>query len=306
MDDLRIADHPLNSVAPGSRWSLQLLYSVCPGAGKPFLACLLAGLLAAGCSAPDETAATWLDYFEPVDSLHVADSVLLRMLQERDSDEHGPGPWRLRDLASQPWLLSPADGRRAADAMMGLPLDVGTVPYWPSWTLILGAMSEGVVFGATNLVYVIRAYGADGSQADSIFAAPPSWQQARRPEPGEFGYATDAQLRAYFSTFTVITGLAAVGEGVLIVTHGHWEWHGNEATDPAGRLGRLVGGRSPGARWSARSSRANVYVFGGRRVTDAPSPGEILGYGPGRVVFGRRMADGVGYMLTEFVLRRAS
>lgn len=100
----------------------------------------------------------------------------------------------------------------------------------------------------------------------------------------------------------MITGLAAVSEGVLIVTHGR---RIDVADDPDGSLKRLVGGRPTYRGMSAISDYVNVYVAGKRVVTDASTPGEILGYGPGRVVFGKRMASQSGYILSEFALRRS-
>ena len=258
---------------------------------------VLAGMLAAGCSQPVDDAG-WLDYFEPGDSLHVADSVLARLLSARDSSPNGI--WRVRGLGSQGWLRSPADGRGAAEAVMGRPLDV---PYWPSWASVVGARAGGTVYGAMDFVYVVRAHGADGSWADSIFTDPPSWRQARRPEPGEFADATDAEIRAYFGTFDVITGLAAVSERVLIVAHGRLV---DVADHPNALPRRVVGWRRASPATYAISDYVNVYVGGIRLVTDAPAPGEILGYGPGRVVIGRRAADGTGYILTEFAWQRPS
>lgn len=257
---------------------------------------LLASMPVAGCRGLGDDA-DWLDYFDPVDSLRVADSTLIQLLLARDSAPDGL--WRVPGLGSNAWLVPSAAGRRAAQDLMGLPPDVWEVPYWPSWARILGARVEGIVFGATNFTYVVRIYGDVGSWRDSIFAAPPSWKQAHRPEPGEFENATAAEVRAYFGTFNVITGLAAVSEGVLIVTHGRLI---DVADDPDGSLKRLVGGRG----MSATSDYVNVYVRGKRVVTDASTPGEILGYGPGRVVFGRRIASWPGYILSEFALRRSS
>ncbi|MCE2398479.1 MAG: hypothetical protein J4F34_05455 [Gemmatimonadetes bacterium] len=262
--------------------------------------CLLAGMLAAGCSQPVEDAG-WLDYFDPVDSLHVADSVLVRLLPARDSSPNGL--WRVPGLGSQGWLRSPADGRRTAEAVMERPPDVDRVPYWPSWALVVGARAGGTVYGAMDFVYVIRAYGADGSWADSIFTAPPSWRQARRPEPGEFANATDAEVRAYFNTFDVITGLAAVSERVLIVAHGRFVYVADHRPNA---LGRVVGWRTASRATYAISEYVNVYVGGIGVVTDAPAPGEIFGYGPGRVVFGKRGGDRTGYILTEFAWQRPS
>lgn len=263
-------------------------------------ACLFAWMLAAGCNQSVDNAG-WLDYFEPVDSLHVADSVLARLLLTRDSSPNGL--WRVRGLGSQGWLRSPADGRRAAEAVMGHPPDIGRVPYWPSWALVVGARAGGTVYGAMDFVYVVRAYGADGSWADSIFTDPLSWRQARRPERGEFADATDAEIRAYFSTFDVITGLAAVSERVLIVAHGRLV---DVADHPTELSGRVVGWRTASRATYAISDYVNVYVGGIRLVTDAPAPGEILGYGPGRVVFGKRGGDRTGYILTEFAWQRPS
>ncbi len=261
---------------------------------------LLASVLVTGCSGLGDDAG-WLDYFEAVDSLHVSDSTLTQLLSARDSAPNGL--WRVPGLGSNAWLVSPAAGRRAAEDLMGLPPDVWEVPYWPSWASILGAKLEGIVFGATNLTYVVRVYGDVGSWRDSIFAAPPSWRQAHRPEPGEFESATTGEVRAYFGTFNVITGLAAVSEGVLIVTHGR---RIDVADDPDGSLKRLVGGRPTYRGMSAISDYVNVYGAGKRVVTDASTPGEILGYGPGRVVFGKRMTNQSGYILSEFALRRSS
>ena len=181
-----------------------------------------------------------------------------------------------------------------------MPRNFGEVPYWLSWRKVYGARMGSTVFAAANLAYVVRVYGADGSWADSIFTPPPSWKQARRPERGEFAGATTGEIRAYFSTFNVITGLAAVSEGVLIVTHGHLV---DVSDDLAGRLEQVLGGRHARPKLKFASERVNVYADGRRLVTDAPTPGEILGYGPGRVVFGQRIAGRTGYILTEYAWR---
>lgn len=106
---------------------------------------LLAGVLVTGCRGLGDDG-SWLDYFDAVDSLHVADSTLTQLLSARDSAPDGL--WRVPGLGSNAWLVSPAAGRRAAEDLMGLPPDVWEVPYWPSWARILGAKVEGIVFGA--------------------------------------------------------------------------------------------------------------------------------------------------------------
>ncbi len=67
------------------------------------LICLVAGAPAAGCSEPGSHVGL-LDYFEPVDSLHIADSVLVPLLEQRDST--GTGLWRVAGLGSGVWLWS--------------------------------------------------------------------------------------------------------------------------------------------------------------------------------------------------------
>ena len=259
----------------------------------------IAGTFVAGCSAPAGNA-DWGAHFEVVDTLTVADSVLSQLLSQRDSAPERP--WRVAGLGTEAWMPSPAAGRRAADAFMGIPRDVGEVPYWPSWMRIYGATMGSTVFAATNFTYAIRVYGGDGIGVDSISEAPPSWRQARRPEMGEFAYSTAPENRAYFRSFTFLTGLAAVSDGVLIVTHGRYL---DVPDSPTGRLDQIVGaypGRLLGL--TAMSEYVNVYVDGSRLVTDAPAPGEILGYSPGRVVFARRMPGQAGYTLTEYAWKR--
>ena len=257
---------------------------------------LVAGAIAAGCSEPEyHHHVGWHDHFDTAGTLHVTDSALVRLLEQWDSPK--ADLWRVPDLGSGAWLSSPTAGARAADAMMGLPPDIGNVPYWPSWVSILGAKAGLTVYAATDFAYVVRAYGDDGSWGDSIITAPPSWRQARRPERGEFEGTGVPELRAYLGSFNVITSLAAVSEEVLIVSHGRLV---DVSDDLAGRLDQIVGRRRASPGMSAASEKVNVYVNGRRLITDAPSPGELLGYGPGRVVFGRRIAGRTGYTLTEY------
>lgn len=263
---------------------------------KKVSTCLVAGALAVGCSEHGyHYHVGWHDYFDTVDKLHVADSTLVRLLEQRDSPR--ADLWRVPGLGSGAWLSSPSAGARAADAMMGLPPDIGNLPYWPSWVSILGAKAGLTVYAATDFAYVVRAYGDDGPWPDSIITAPPSWRQARRPRRGEFENASVSELRAYFSSFSVITSLAAVSEDVLIVSHGRLV---DVSDDLAGRLDQMVGSRRASPGMSVASEKVNVYVNGRRLITDAPAPGELLGSGPGRVVFGRRIAGRTGYTLTEY------
>lgn len=211
-------------------------------------------------------------------------------------------------LGSQAWLWSPLHGRQAADGASPLPRDIGETPYWTSWARVRGAVASSTVFYAVNLVYLIRVYGPGGVLVDSIDVAPESWRQAHRPRVGEFvigdGPGQDrAKMCAYLRDATFITGLAAVSDTVLVVTHGYgrhlanWRQSGgdtrNSYCDEPWSLAGLTN----------RSEYANVFVRGVNVVRDAPAPGEILGYANGRIVVVRPVGDAQDdsiYTLVEY------
>lgn len=222
------------------------------------------------------------DFFPVSDSLVVADTTFRRLLDERDSNR----PWRVMGLGSS-WLWSPSHGRRAAQAATALPRSIADTPYWTSWHRVYGAVAGSNVFHAVNLVYMIRIYGPGGVLVDSIDVAPESWRQAPRPAMGEFvvgggrGLGQDQEkICAYLKNATFITGLATVSDSVLVVLHGRYS-----AADEA------EPGCNQGLSKATTSEYANVFVNGVNVVRDAPAPGELLGYGSGRIVFVRHASD---------------
>ncbi len=260
-------------------------------------------VLAAGCGDPAVSAADadWLDYFEVVDTVTMADSVLRPLLADRMTSTEQP--WRVRGVGSEPWLLTPQNGTRVADAAMGYPPD-HDVPYWPSWARTYGARTDRTVFAAATFTYVIRMYGADRTiHDDSISSPPPSWVQGARPRQGQFIDQREEDFEAYLGGLTVVTGLAAVSDSALIVAHGR---HRHEPFgQPADDIDQLLVGYNPSSYpYVTVSDYVNLYLNGTRVVTDAPAPGEILGYARGRVVFGRRLPGGAGTRLTEFAWKR--
>lgn len=268
--------------------------------------CLTAGTLVAGCADDAADRAEWLDYFNVVDTLAVADSSLLEMISERDAAPERP--WRVTGLGPETLLWSPSHGSSAADALMGLPRDVGNTPYWGSWSHIHGAQGGSTVFAAVNFVYLVRVY-RDGGLIDSIGTAPESWRQAPRLKQGAFSgqsafsgqirEETGEEMRAYLRDATFITGLAAISDSVLVVAHGRYT---EGLAGPAGDVDRAVSpGRASNGLPVTRSDYVNIYVNGRRVVADAPAPGEILGYWSGRIVFGKRASGHAGYTLTEYV-----
>lgn len=238
------------------------------------------------------------DFFVVSDSLVVADTTFRRLLGDRDSGR----PWRVAGLGSHAWLWSPLHGRQAAQAATALPRNIGETPYWTSWHKVYGAVAGSTVFHAVNLVYLIRVYGPGGVLVDSIDVAPESWRQAPRPAQGEFVIAGGRGLEqdreamcAYLEDATFITGMAAVSDSVLAVAHGRYSVA--DIADPG-----CVGGP-----WSMETTSewVNVFVNGVNVVRDAPAPGEILGYGNGRIVFFRHVGGAVhdhdsSYTLVEY------
>ena len=159
------------------------------------------------------------------------------------------------------------------------------------------------MFYAVNLVYLIRVYGPGGVLVDSIDVAPDSWRQLPRPKPGEFivgderGDTQDREkMCAYLRDATFITGLAAVSDSVLVVTHGRYLGAGTDTLNgPCDEPWSL-------AKLTDRSEYANVFVHGVNVVRDARAPGEILGYASGRVVVVRPGGGGgdSSYTLVEY------
>lgn len=249
---------------------------------------------AAWCGAPDDRGSL-SDFFVVSGSLVVADTTFRKLLSERDSVR----PWRVMGLGSQAWLWSPSHGKRAAQAATALPRSIGETPYWTSWHKVYGAVAGSTVFHAVNFEYLIRVYGPGGVLVDSIDVAPESWRQAPRPRASEFvvaggqGLGQDREaMCAYLEDATFITGMAAVSDSVLAVVHGRYS--APDIADPG-----CVGGP-----WSMEttSEYVNVFINGVNVVRDAPVPGEILGYGSGRIVFVRHAADAVHHHDSSYTL----
>ena len=111
---------------------------------------------------------------------------------------------------------------------------------------------------------------------------------------------------AYLRDATFITGLAAVSDSVLVVTHGRYLGAGRRSgADRADTLNGPCGEPWSLAKLTNRSEYANVFVHGVNVVRDARAPGEILGYASERVVVVRpggdaARGDGSSYTLVEY------
>lgn len=159
------------------------------------------------------------------------------------------------------------------------PPEIHEAPYWgkgiPYATRTV--RSGDRVFVATSLLYPIVAYDEAGAPGDSIVDPPRSWREPRVPRSGEFanvgeGAAERARARdEYVRDLTVITGLAAVADSVLVVSHG---------TYAPGEDGVL----------EARSAVCDIRIRGARVASDLPCPGEIVAWGHSSVFFWRRPA----------------
>jgi hypothetical protein len=95
------------------------------------------------------------------------------------------------------------------------------VPYWPMAFTTLVAATPQHVFAVDNMAYPIRVYSADLEFLDSVGAAPPSWIQARRPEPNEFSLAVGpgSEIRSFLRSFTRVDRLGVLDDRYLVVSH---------------------------------------------------------------------------------------
>jgi hypothetical protein len=239
-----------------------------------------------GCGS-GERSQVWGDAFEEGPSTLLTDSAFTALQNSMGRSENGP--WRVTDVRSSArFLWLPSQGRALAESVMGVPRAVLETPYWTSWFRLHGAVGDGYILAATNLLYPIRIYDQEGLLRDSVTTPPPSWVQARRPTQGEFMPEARQQIREYRQGHTIITGLAAVSEHVFIVAHGRYE------LDPTGAP---PDGLVPRTLW------IDVYRDGQRFIADHPSPGEILAHGENVVLFLERKAAEGQWEVTEYSLR---
>lgn len=67
----------------------------------------------------------------------------------------------------------------------------------------------------------IRVYDSEGDSVRAFGEPPPSWTGAAPPSPGEVeGGSDEEQMRRWLTSFTIVTGLATVGDSLVVVQHG--------------------------------------------------------------------------------------
>lgn len=202
---------------------------------------------------------------------------------------------RVRDLIAEPRSPSargPGDGRdpvimagefdAAAPSVAQLFPQVLATPYWVSAFFQVSATGAGCSYSGINLVYPIYLINDEGAKVREIGKPPKSWRQARAPEFGEFPTAQSQEWIRYLSSFTMIAGLAALGDSVLIVNHG-------------------VRSQAKEGVYGITHTFFDVYVGDNRVLTDVPSPGVIVAHSGGSVFFARRASD--GWELVEYAWR---
>ena len=251
----------------------------------------------AACSDDAQKPVQWQDVFHVVDSVTLSSDVLGQILGERGAGADLGAGWRAPFPGSSKMLRGPRQGERAAQFLVGLPREVGDVPYWPSWHRSVGAIGDATVFGASNFVYTIRQYTWEGTVLDSIAEAPSSWRPARLLPRGAFSDQNHDEMREYLKGATFIVGMAAVSDAMVVVAHGRYV---DSPTDAGGTdEPSLLFARAP-LGLTAATQYVNVYDRGARVVADAVGLGEIVGYGPGVVVFAKRRGD--AYVLTQYAV----
>ena len=161
---------------------------------------------------------------------------------------------------------------RRLGASFPVPPAVGDAPYWGKGIRIrqIAVVSGRRTYVASSLFYPIRVYDLGHVLRDSLTAAPRSWHQARRPRSGEFANVGEgaaeriAALDAYLLDLTMITGMAAIADSVLIVNHGVYR-------------------REQDGVLHVEPSTVDVYVKGERIASDLPSPGAVVAFSPNSV-----------------------
>lgn len=162
--------------------------------------------------------------------------------------------------------------------------DILDTPYWTSLFSAVSATGGGRVYESVNLSYPIRVYGCDAEQMLGAIGAPPHWRQAERPKLGEFAPENREKWYDYLRSFTIITGLAAVADTVLVVNHGVFT--------PSEENPRHV-----------QNTHLDVYVNGRRVLTGLPSPGEIVAYSQQSIFFAQSSAKQVPFEIIEYTWR---
>ncbi len=260
-----------------------------------FAACL------SSCEAP--RASSWSELFEvrPAVSLTAA-GVAALVNQPNDSEPYSPaGPLgrvsvsslrsgdpenadARRDGASG-FAVTTVSGQNLARSVTYFPSHILDTPYWTGQMRLVGAIGGGRIFVATNLVYPVFIYSADGLLVDSIGQPPPSWRQARRPEMGEFPPSRRAEWHDYLRGISVITALAVISDSVLVVTHGGIE---PTRTEPDGSVYRTT------------TTHADIYLSGRLVAVDLPTPGELVAYSNTSLFFLQGSDGSPGGRLSEY------
>lgn len=241
------------------------------------------------------------DLFDATSPVRVDDELLRTLtgrVSEREMEKLGGTPGRIpvrklrSDSASQ--LTDAAEGfahtvvsgERLAASVAPIPREVLETPYWPSIFRQVGAEADGRVYAATNLLYRIYTFVGEGGPVDSIVAPPPSWREPRRPGEGEFPPERTAEWSSYLDSLTVVDGLAAICDSVLVVSTG--KFRAANASVPA-----------------EASHQLQVYVNRQLRGVDLPSPGDLAAYSNSSLFFLETDSQSGG-KLVEYVWRDAA
>jgi hypothetical protein len=164
--------------------------------------------------------------------------------------------------------LAPFSERLGA-SLLPKPRALEEVPYWVSLPYEqVTAQGGGRIVVASNLFYPIFIFDHGQRLVDSLVVPPASWQALRRTRMGEFSNDArgDSAFARFLESFSMILGMAVVGDSVLVVNHAKYR-------------------READGMLHVRPTFSDVYVNGMRVATDLPSPGDILAYSHGSIFF---------------------
>lgn len=104
------------------------------------------------------------------------------------------------------------------------PAAVESTPYWVFLVQDRAVRLGDQILINTSFFPTIRTYTSAGGESGSFDVTPSGWLPPTAPEESWFeGPSNDASIAAWMSSFTMITGLATIGDSILVVQHGGYD-----------------------------------------------------------------------------------
>jgi hypothetical protein len=126
---------------------------------------------------------------------------------------------------------------------------IAEIPFWIFFARERASVADARVFVSSSFSPIVQVFSTSGNPIDSIGVVPSHWTQPTRPPVDALTTPDDrARLEAWARSFTVVTGLAAT-DNVLVVQYGQH--------DPL-----------PNAPTHVVRERVDVYSMGGEKLVE--------------------------------------